>query len=146
MNIISNTPTYLNSPNPPKMPSKTPILLLKTKSTPQDGYDDFFTAHNYTPTFIPVLEHRFHAANLARVRERFASGAFNNPTTTDTDNAESRSRDAIGENNDGRKYGGMIFTSQRAVEAFAQMIEDDGRMSPRIQFPSISRARYKTRT
>jgi uroporphyrinogen-III synthase len=81
----------------------TPILLLKTKSSPHDGYEDFFSAHNYTPTFIPVLEHRFHKNNLTQVRDLFSTGAFNAS----------------------RKYGGLIFTSQRAVEGFAQMIEEE---------------------
>ncbi|CAG7959428.1 unnamed protein product [Penicillium nalgiovense] len=84
--------------------SPTPILLLKTKSSPHDGYEDFFSAHNYTPTFIPVLEHRFHKNNLTQVRDLFSTGAFNNVP---------------------RKYGGLIFTSQRAVEGFAQMIEEE---------------------
>ncbi|KAJ5941919.1 Tetrapyrrole biosynthesis uroporphyrinogen III synthase [Penicillium verrucosum] len=56
--------------------SPTPILLLKTKSSPHDGYDDFFSAQNYTPTFIPVLEHRFLKHNLTQVRDQFSTGAF----------------------------------------------------------------------
>lgn len=87
--------------------SPTPILLLKTKSSPHDGYEDFFSAQNYTPTFIPVLEHRFLKNNLTQVRDQFRTGAFNTNTPTP------------------RKYGGLIFTSQRAVEGFAQMIEDE---------------------
>ncbi|CAG8882229.1 unnamed protein product [Penicillium salamii] len=83
-----------------------PILLLKTKSSPQDGYEEFFTSKNYTPTFVPVLEHRFHKQNLAEVQHLFNSGAF---TTT---------QDHV------KKYGGLIFTSQRAVEGFASMIEN----------------------
>ncbi|KAJ5374581.1 Tetrapyrrole biosynthesis uroporphyrinogen III synthase [Penicillium concentricum] len=85
----------------------TPILLLKTKSSPHDGYQDFFSAQNYTPTFIPVLEHRFLKNNLTQVRDLFSAGAFNTNASTP------------------RKYGGLIFTSQRAVEGFAQMIEDE---------------------
>ncbi|KAJ5544564.1 hypothetical protein N7535_007039 [Penicillium sp. DV-2018c] len=89
----------------------TPILLLKTKSSPNDGYEDFFTANNYTPTFIPVLEHRFQTPNLTLVRNLFTSGAFN------TENPDAQSTN--------KKYGGLIFTSQRAVEGFAQMIENN---------------------
>lgn len=122
------------------MPPKTSILLLKTKSTPQDGYDDFFTDNNYAPTFIPVLEHRFHGANLTRVRQLFASGAFNQSTTETTDNAESGW--PIGERKEGRKYGGMIFTSQRAVEAFAKMIEEEGRMSCPVLFSPVQSSLY----
>ncbi|KAJ5777670.1 Tetrapyrrole biosynthesis uroporphyrinogen III synthase [Penicillium odoratum] len=94
------------------MPS-TPILLLKTRSSPHDGYDDFLSAQGYNPSFIPVLEHRFNTKNLAQVRDLFASGAFE-PNATNKDETE-------------KKYGGMIFTSQRAVEGFAKMIEQDGR-------------------
>ncbi|KAJ5379888.1 uncharacterized protein N7496_002316 [Penicillium cataractarum] len=107
------------------MPSHTPILLLKTKSTPHDGYDDFFSTNGYTPSFIPVLEHRFHTENLASVRELFASGAFNTDPATPT-----AIHTAKQPNGSDKKYGGMIFTSQRAVEAFAEMIEKNGRMCP----------------
>ncbi|KGO73424.1 Tetrapyrrole biosynthesis, uroporphyrinogen III synthase [Penicillium italicum] len=96
------------------MPS-TPILLLKTKSSPHDGYEDFFSAQNYTPTFIPVLEHRFLKNNLTQVRDLFSTGAFNSNAITP------------------RKYGGLIFTSQRAVEGFAQMIEDEKDVTFNIQ-------------
>ncbi|KAJ5898783.1 Tetrapyrrole biosynthesis uroporphyrinogen III synthase [Penicillium taxi] len=97
------------------MPS--PILLLKTKSSPHDGYDDFFLEQGYDPTFIPVLEHRFHAENLAHVRGLFASGAFD---TSNNTNANANT------DTEPKKYGGLIFTSQRAVEGFAKMIEEDG--------------------
>ncbi|KAJ6106502.1 hypothetical protein N7512_010019 [Penicillium capsulatum] len=106
------------------MPAKTPILLLKTKSSPHDGYEDFFS-HSYNLTFIPVLEHRFHQTNLTHVRTLFTTGAF----TPD---------------HPGTQYGGMIFTSQRAVEAFTQKLEAEGRISctntllmyPQSQVPS----------
>lgn len=96
------------------MPS--PILLLKTRSSPHDGYDDFFTAKDYSPSFIPVLEHRFNNTSLSEVRNLFATGAFNN----DQDQTRTHTK----------KYGGMIFTSQRAVEGFAAMIEKEGREIP----------------
>jgi hypothetical protein len=103
-----------SSPTPaPTLTTKMPppILLLKTRSSPNDGYDEFFTANNYTPTFVPVLEHRFNAKNLSHVRSLFTTGAFNASDNT---------------NPTGPKYGGMIFTSQRAVEGFANMISQDG--------------------
>lgn len=105
------------------MPSSTPILLLKTRSSPHDGYDEIFSRHDYRPSFIPVLEHRFHAENLGRVRELFASGAF------ETSNTHNHRPSQANANDSHRKYGGMIFTSQRAVEAFANMIEEEGRRS-----------------
>ena len=97
-----------------------PILLLKTKSSPQDGYEEFFSANNYTPTFVPVLEHRFHKPNLAKVRDLFNTGAFG------TQNHDANPNPNPNGNPNPKKYGGLIFTSQRAVEGFAQMIEDDG--------------------
>jgi uroporphyrinogen-III synthase len=96
-----------------------PILLLKTKSSPQDGYEEFFTENNYTPTFVPVLEHRFHTQNLSKVRDLFNSGAF-------TDEPAETTQDGSNANANPKKYGGLIFTSQRAVEGFAQMIEEGG--------------------
>lgn len=79
--------------------SKTPIFLLKTKSTPHDGYDEYFSSTGrYEPSFIPVLEHKHNDANLGIVRNLFLSGQIC------------------------EKYGGLIFTSQRAVEGFMHMI------------------------
>jgi hypothetical protein len=90
----------------------TPILLLKTKSTPHDGYEEFFSAHGYNPAFVPVLEHHFNQTNLHTVKDLFTSGSLNAGP--------------------GRKYGGLIFTSQRAVEGFARLVtsEVDGTFSP----------------
>ncbi|KAL4862039.1 tetrapyrrole biosynthesis, uroporphyrinogen III synthase [Aspergillus spectabilis] len=80
---------------------QTPILLLKTKSSPHDGYDVFFSAAT-TPTFIPVLSHNFHEQNLSAIKSLFENGSLL-PSPE-------------------RRYGGLIFTSQRAVEAFAGMV------------------------
>ncbi|KAJ5662473.1 uncharacterized protein N7477_010089 [Penicillium maclennaniae] len=99
-----------------------PILLLKTRSSPNDGYEEFFTANNYTPTFVPVLEHRFNDKNLAHVRSLFITGAFN---ASDNGNSKTSSP----------KYGGMIFTSQRAVEGFANMISQHGLSPPSQDIP-----------
>lgn len=88
--------------SPSSAPAKTPIFLLKTKSTPHDGYEEYFsTSGHYDPSFVPVLEHRFLEANLRRVRDLFVSGSI------------------------GEQYGGLIFTSQRAVEGFARVIMDE---------------------
>lgn len=85
-----------------------PILLLKTRSTPNDGYEEqFSTAKDgvrFRPTFVPVLEHRFPENGLGVVRGLLGSKH-------------------IGRHEDA-KYGGMIFTSQRAVEAFTRLVED----------------------
>ncbi|KAL4959449.1 uroporphyrinogen-III synthase HEM4 [Aspergillus stella-maris] len=91
---------------PPITPSQ--ILLLKTKSSPHDGYDEFFSAQSYStaPTFVPVLSHNLHKENLGDIKALFESGAL------------------LPQQEEGRKrrYGGMIFTSQRAVEAFADLV------------------------
>lgn len=86
------------------------VVLLKTKSTPADNYEDYFrslTTYNYTytPTFIPVLEHRFRESALHQVRTAITSRAFSTSKSTTA------------------PYGGLIFTSQRAVEAFTHVIE-----------------------
>ncbi|KAE8448252.1 hypothetical protein EG329_009683 [Mollisiaceae sp. DMI_Dod_QoI] len=89
--------------------STIPILLLKTKSTPHDGYYDQFTSSNQTglkfqPTFVPVLEHQLLEDGLKTVRYLLQQKQISNEP--------------------GSKYGGMIFTSQRAVEAFAKLVEE----------------------
>lgn len=91
---------------------KIPVLLLKTKSTPHDGYEEYFqVADNarYEPTFVPVLEHRFTEETLQDIRAQIENSAFDNKS--DGDQAKA-------------KYGGLIFTSQRAVEAFTKIVQD----------------------
>jgi uroporphyrinogen-III synthase len=91
-----------------------PVFLLKTRSTPNDGYDDYFSAAagsnkkwQFTPTFVPVMEHRFNEEHLSHFKDLLSNGQI------------SRDADA--------KYGGLIFTSQRAVEAFARLLTvEDG--------------------
>ncbi|KAJ4347003.1 uroporphyrinogen-III synthase [Didymosphaeria variabile] len=89
---------------------KIPLLLLKTKSTPTDAYDEYFTALDdgkYEPVFVPVLEHSFKQDALNQVQQHIEKGDF------------------AGVHPGGRpKYGAIIFTSQRAVEAFAQIVEN----------------------
>ncbi|PWY64912.1 tetrapyrrole biosynthesis, uroporphyrinogen III synthase, partial [Aspergillus eucalypticola CBS 122712] len=89
--------------------NKPPIILLKTKSTPHDNYSDYFhhPTSNYTPTFIPVLSHNFHTERLRSIRELFTSGQLL-PSQKKND----------------RKYGGLIFTSQRAVEGFGRVLAE----------------------
>ncbi|KAF1949300.1 tetrapyrrole biosynthesis, uroporphyrinogen III synthase [Byssothecium circinans] len=89
---------------------KTPVLLLKTKSAPTDPYEEYFAAfdnNQYTPLFVPVLEHRFKQDALHEVQQHIVDGAF---TTTPTRPQP--------------KYGALIFTSQRAVEAFAHVVQE----------------------
>lgn len=89
-----------------------PILLLKTKSTPTDSYEQYFSAASaplFTPIFVPVLEHRPNVQNLETVKSWLRDGV---------------ARGAGPKKRMMGKYGGMIFTSQRAVEAFATVVAD----------------------
>ena len=88
-------------------PSKTPILLLKTASTPTDAYAELFASSDFSPTFVPVLLHRFEPSGLSRIR-----------SLLDSNGISARQ---------GSPFGGLIFTSQRAVEAFAKVVEEGRR-------------------
>jgi uroporphyrinogen-III synthase len=88
--------------------NKVPILLLKTKSSPTDAYEEVFSTPEdglkFEPIFVPVLQHRFEDEGMRSV------GAL-------------LSKKLIG-NKPSCSYGGMIFTSQRAVEAFTKLIDN----------------------
>lgn len=88
-----------------------PVLLLKTKSGPTDAYEELFSAppraaggFAFEPAFVPVLQHQFEEAGLARVRDALR-------------------RRRIGRGPDA-DFGGLVFTSQRAVEAFAKLVAE----------------------
>jgi len=92
--------------------SRTPVLLLKTKSTPIDNYADYFTTLDggrFQPIFVPVLEHRFTHTAIETIKDNIKQGAF-----LSAENVNSSAS---------KHYGGLIFTSQRAVEAFTLVIE-----------------------
>ncbi|KAL7620041.1 hypothetical protein AAE478_010590 [Parahypoxylon ruwenzoriense] len=92
------------TPDPPK---KVPVLLLKTKSTPTDAYEDLFSkprdGFDFEPAFVPVLQHRFKDDGMQQFEKLLREQQI--------------SKNANG------TYGGLIFTSQRAVEAFAKLVE-----------------------
>ena len=91
-------------------PEAVPVLLLKTKSTPSDGYEELFSnseTFNFHPSFVPVLEHRFNEQSLTSLQRSVVEGRFEDLLDGDDSSA----------------YGGIIFTSQRAVEAFASVIQ-----------------------
>jgi len=98
---------------------QVPVYLLKTKSAPSDAYEEYFNKLNngkYKPIFVPVLEHLFRDDTLRTLRrsaERFAF-AGGSPAN------EAKLRKAT--INPARKYGGIIFTSQRAVDAFGSVV------------------------
>jgi uroporphyrinogen-III synthase len=96
---------------------QSPVYLLKTKSSPNDAYEEHFTTlqnGHFKPVFVPVLDHMFRddalrSLRLAAERFAFASGS---PAT-----ARQKAT-----NNPAKRYGGMIFTSQRAVDAFGSVV------------------------
>lgn len=101
--------------------SRVPILFLKTKSTPTDAYEDLFNQQpvdrcHFEPRFVPVLRHSFKDDGVAKV------------------DAALRGRQVS--NEPGASYGGMIFTSQRAVEAFAAIVEEGKGLCPPPGCPS----------
>lgn len=93
-----------------------PVFLLKTKSAPGDAYEDLLARPNnhanFVPTFVPVLQHRFDEDGLSVLRATLEDGSLGP--------------------DDGCTYGGLIFTSQRAVEAFAKVIQD-GQQGMQVQ-------------
>ena len=78
----------------------TPLLLLKTRSQPHDPYAAHFAAPAYAPTFLPVLTHTPSAAAGAALR------------------ALLRADPPLG------AYGGLVVTSQRAVEVLAAAVHE----------------------
>jgi uroporphyrinogen-III synthase len=86
---------------------RTPVLLLKTRSKPTDAYEELFAMSTdqggFAPCFVPVLEHKFANKGLQELNKLLDAGRFGDAPDD---------------------YGGIIFTSQRAVEAFAQVVGD----------------------
>lgn len=93
-----------------------PLFLLKTKSLPNDGYAEQFSAETGTaqfdPIFVPVLEHRFFETALMDAGNLLQEKRIRRSARS--------------------KYGGMIFTSQRAVEAFARLVEGGMGANPSV--------------
>jgi uroporphyrinogen-III synthase len=86
--------------------TKTTVFLLKTKSTPHDGYQEYFESTEngaFEPIFVPILQHTTRDDALENIKDLVTSGAFK----------RSASRE--------KSYGGIIFTSQRAVEGFIKV-------------------------
>ncbi|MCJ1400205.1 hypothetical protein MMC11_003409 [Xylographa trunciseda] len=98
----TNPPSDLPSPPiPPGTP--LPLLLLKTRNTPSDAYATYFSSAPrptplLQPLFIPVLQHAFRPTALSHLRALLALPAPAFP------------------------YGGLICTSQRAVEALGHAL------------------------
>lgn len=86
-----------------------PVFLLKTKSATADSYEELFSEPRdgrplFEPAFVPVLKHDFIDDGL-----EFARGVLRQRKIGTHENAS---------------YGGLIFTSQRAVEAFANLVAE----------------------
>ena len=94
-----------------------PTYLLKTKSSPSDAYEEYISALDngkFKPLFVPVLDHIYRhdalrALRLAAERFAFAAGS----------EADARRKAT---NNPAKRYGGIVFTSQRAIDAFATVV------------------------
>lgn len=96
---------------------QVPIYLLKTKSSPTDAYEEHFEKLDngrYKPVFVPVLEHMFRDDALRTLRRHAERFAFAGGSEADARRKAS--------NNPAKKYSGIIFTSQRAVDAFGTVI------------------------
>lgn len=95
--------------NPEPGSQSIPVLLLKTKSAPTDAYEDLFSTPradglSFEPIFVPVLQHQFKNEGMQQVRALLRERKIG------------RSPDCA--------YGGLVFTSQRAVEGFTKLVED----------------------
>lgn len=96
---------------------QVPVYLLKTRSNPTDAYEEQLSVLNdgeFKPFFVPVLDHIFRddaLRTLRRAAERFAFAGGSEATARQ-----------VATNNPAKRYGGLIFTSQRAVDAFSIII------------------------
>lgn len=133
--VIQPTPSMASQPldteSGDRAASKVPILLLKTRSTPIDAYEEILTTskpkneslgRKFDPQFVPVLRHRFDEGGMQRTRSLLQANEIGDRP--------------------GCRYGGMIFTSQRAVEAFTKVVNDErgmihhGLYSYSVQWPT----------
>ncbi|KAL2752192.1 hypothetical protein ACRALDRAFT_1083726 [Sodiomyces alcalophilus JCM 7366] len=106
----------------PNKRDAVPVLLLKTKSATADSYEELFSEPRdgrplFEPTFVPVLLHHFIDDGLEFARDVF------------------RQR-KIGTHEDA-SFGGLVFTSQRAVEAFANLVGEPMETAGGPSWPDI---------
>lgn len=96
---------------------QVPVYLLKTRSSPTDAYEEHFgtpSEGKYKPIFVPVLEHILRDDALRTLRRSAERFAFAGGSEADARRKATH--------NPAKKYGGVVFTSQRAVDAFATVI------------------------
>lgn len=101
------------------MSSPTPVLLLKTRSFPTDSYHDLLSsslAAALSVRFVPVLQHTFHEPGVERLRYLLLRRLVGAQSSC--------------------SYGGLVFTSQRAVEAFANVVEEE-RKGTTLSLPRV---------
>ncbi|GAB7348357.1 hypothetical protein MBLNU459_g6799t1 [Dothideomycetes sp. NU459] len=107
--------------------SPVPVLLLKTKSVPADKYEETFNGADghYRASFVPVLDHRFKQDSVLWFERTVLNHGFSHATKVDGAGAHDTSY-----------FGGIIFTSQRAVEAFASIVEPLDSATKNILLPT----------
>lgn len=91
-----------------------PVLLLKTRSVPADKYEETFNGAGgkYKASFIPVLDHHFKQDIVSWFKTTVLNHGFSHASASTGAGSEESSY-----------FGGIIFTSQRAVETFASIVE-----------------------
>ena len=110
------------------VPDSIPILFLKTPTSHSDAYTTLFgssttsSPYTYLPKHVPVLIHSQFLAPLFNL--------FGDSTSIQYDEA------SVYEMIDSFPHGGLIFTSARAVDAFAEVLDvvNDGFSSLRLDF------------
>ena len=108
--------------------TRTPIFLLKTKNTPDDSYQSYFQSPdrilNFDPIFVPVLLHVFGEAAAKELQKLVRDFKFLEQGLVESDYTNG--------------YGGLIFTSQRAVQAFTSALEGiDGWRTSAFNTPGV---------
>jgi uroporphyrinogen-III synthase len=109
--------------------TQVPILLLKTRTQPTDSYAEYFTANqssnaepSFEADFIPVLSHARNRQNLSHLEVLLRQGQLK------------------------EEYGGIIFTSQRAVEGWSDVVKAvaEGTVRPSYLFAQSLRDSHRS--
>jgi uroporphyrinogen-III synthase len=89
------------------------VLLIKNKSRPTDLYEKILSP-TYKPVFVPCLSHQIITRAISKLDKLMESGSFSPQSHVPLEEL------VLGRSlSHSPRYGGIIFTSQRAVEAFA---------------------------
>ncbi len=117
---VDNT---LHSPEAARTAGKDISLEDDSDSRLQKGEQDHQVT--FKPLNVPVLEHSYHAENIRKVEELLQEDAFDSYDEVvdgDADDANGRVDSQGRTGRAGERYGGIIFTSQRAVEGFVDAL------------------------